>query len=402
MLWSASSASIAGIIVIIRSIESGTARLLKRQQRGNSGSLETASPVLPVLFRPGPGLDNLALRQPLAQLSKCLSDQLSGCLPADDIGDKCAHTVVLPLVPVLPDEDYTTWPASCKQLISGRFTVQLLRGTLKIRKRRREGKVKRVSAEPVHTSLPDADAEKLPAVRQVQDAIGFKQFNGYLLHRVSTEVRHKPQWLEIELWKVTDGTGRYVLHFTGKSVLVHKYGSDCNTGVPTAFSELSIDAESCRKCRPDLQHALPTAIFEAETDRHKAEICDGTPVAGADEAETGAVEEAAIYLASQDITPGTEEAAWYLSARKVLWVLRDNWHRKPGVTGTLSAPAQRLIDTVETVDPAIYAAVHVVEEVLCTHDILYGTIRLHREGKTGNREGSDPLYPWLSLVTLRG
>jgi hypothetical protein len=226
--------------------------------------------------------------------------------------------------------------------------------------------VRHVSAEPVVASLPDD--EKVPAVRQVQDAIGFKRFTGYLEHRVSTEVRHKPQWLEIELWKVTDGTGRYVLHFTGKSVLVHKNGSDCNAGVPTAFSELSIDAESCRKCRPDLQHALPTAIFEAETDRHKAEICDGTPVDGAtvllaNGTEMDSVEEAALYLESQGVTPGTEEAAWYLSARKVLWILRDNWHRKPGMTGTLSAPAQRLIDTVETMDPAIYAAVHVVEEV---------------------------------------
>ena len=191
---------------------------------------------------------------------------------------------------------------------------------------------------------------------QVQDADRVREFAGFLMHRVSTEVAHKPQWLEIELYKFTDGTCRYLLHFTGKSVLYHASGSSCNTGVPTPASRLPDDSEPCRKCRPgNFRTAPEDKVYEAETDRHKVEICDGRPR-----------DEQGLLLTGDDDEPlpiTDEAAAYQASASEMLRVLRESWHRKPEAAGTLSAPAQRLVDTVARLDEAILAATHVVERI---------------------------------------
>ena len=218
-----------------------------------------------------------------------------------------------------------------------------------------------MSAEPVYNVPIQGTTAELGPSRKVlvQDADRFRKFEGYLLHRVSTEVAHKPQWLEIEAWKVTDGTCRYVLHFTGKSVLVHKENSDCNTGVPTPASKLPDDSEACRKCRPDLrspaERKKDSTIFEAETDRHKVEICDGRPK-----------DENGKLLTGDDGKPlpiTDENMAWQQSAREMIRTLRESWHRKPEAAGTLSAPAQRLVDTVAMVDDAVRSATRVVESI---------------------------------------
>lgn len=201
---------------------------------------------------------------------------------------------------------------------------------------------------------------------EVQDADRVRTFKGFLMHRVSTEVAHKPQWLEIEAYKVTDGTNRYVLHFTGKSVLVHEQDSDCNTGVPTPFKFLSRDAEACRRCRPRLRGAAPDTMFEAETDRHKIEVCDGRVYGAEGELVTDDDGRPYIYGADKNRTPvvaATDADVELASAREVLRVLRESWHRKPETAGTLSAPAQRLVDTIARLDPAILAATRVVEEL---------------------------------------
>lgn len=212
-----------------------------------------------------------------------------------------------------------------------------------------------MTAEPVYPLgqvIPHPRSDK--KVR-VQDADRILEFTGYMLHRVSTEVAHKPQWLEIEAWKITDGTCRYLLHFTGKSVAVHKSGSDCNTGVPTPFSQLPEDAEPCRKCRPSFSNAKVDDIFEAETDRHKVEICDGRP-----RDEQGQL----ILGNNNEPLPVTDqEAGWRASGQELVRTLRESWHRPPGKAGTLSAPAQRLVDTLAKMDPAIQAAVQVVEPI---------------------------------------
>ena len=215
-----------------------------------------------------------------------------------------------------------------------------------------------LSAEALHDeSVPEPVPSELQHLIQrvkIQDADRFKEFSGYMVKRISTEVPSKPQWLEIEIWKVMDGTCRYVLHFIGKSVLVHEENSDCNTGIPTPASQLHEDAEPCRKCRPVLQGAPSDKIFEAETDRHKIEICDGRP-------KNGGVLVADVYGTPLPIRD--ENVAWVSSATEILRVLRESWHRKPESAGTLSAPAQRLVDTAAQVDPAIFAATQVVESL---------------------------------------
>ena len=190
---------------------------------------------------------------------------------------------------------------------------------------------------------------------RVQDADRIREFYGYMMHRVSTEVAHKPQWLEIELWKFTDGTCRYLLHFIGKSVLVHTPDSDCNTGVPVPFSKLDPDSESCRKCRPDLLNAGDGDMFEAETDRHKIEVCDGRP----------RDDQGFLMMGSngEPLPLEDESTAWQASAREIIRILRESWHRRPESAGTLSAPAQRLVDTVARHDAAIFAATQVVEKL---------------------------------------
>ena len=220
-----------------------------------------------------------------------------------------------------------------------------------------------MSAESTEAAAVTAAAIHPVRLVRVQDADRIREFYGYMMHRVSTEVAHKPQWLEIELWKFTDGTCRYLLHFTGRSVLVHTPDSDCNTGIPIPASGLHPDSESCRRCRPDFRNAGPDDIFEAETDRHKIEVCDGRP-----KDEAGAV----IPLPRAESESGepplacdeeVQRAAWRASAREVIRVLRESWHRKPEAAGTLSAPAQRLVDTVARYDDAILAATQVVEKL---------------------------------------
>lgn len=208
-----------------------------------------------------------------------------------------------------------------------------------------------MSADAVHRTAVPAPRDG-QAVR-VQDADRIREFPGIPVCRVSTEVPYKPQWLEIELYKVTDQTCRYLLHFIGRSVLVHESGSDCNTGVPTLISQLPDDSEACRKCHPDLRNPQDDAMVEAETDRHKIEVCDGRP-----KHADGSL----ILGADGEPLPVTDEsAAWVASAREMIKTLRESWHRKPGTPGTLSAPAQRLIDIGAQLDPAIAAAIQVVE-----------------------------------------
>jgi hypothetical protein len=185
-----------------------------------------------------------------------------------------------------------------------------------------------------------------PGIIHIQDAAQVYEIMGVLVDAVSTEVPYKPQWLEISLYRCHDNSGRYVLHFVGRSVLYHAPGSQCNTGVPTAVSDTTFppDAEPCRRCKPPKisqlsSGELQNAIFELEMDRHKVEVADG---------RTG--EPAAN-------TSLTEDQLWDASAKIVLQLLHDSWQQRPSSTATLSAPAQRLVDIAANHDPHVAAAI---------------------------------------------
>lgn len=187
-------------------------------------------------------------------------------------------------------------------------------------------------------------------VIHIQDAAQVYEINGVLVDSVTTEVPQKPQWLEISLYRCHDNTGRYVLHFVGRSVLYHESGSLCNTGVPTAVSSPTFprDAEPCRRCKPEriVRSNRPGleasgAIFDLEMDRHKVEVADQRRENHDDD----------------DTADITEDQLWDASAQLVLQLLHDSWQQRPSSTATLSAPAQRLVDMAAAHDPHIAAAV---------------------------------------------
>lgn len=123
--------------------------------------------------------------------------------------------------------------------------------------------------------IPEVPDESSTAGKlvQVPGADGVVEFHGILLSEVSTET-DRPRWLEIELYKITDGTDRYVLHLNGRSVLYHSNESDCNTGLPTLASQLPGDAEPCFKCCPPRLNRLDVdSVVDLESDRHTVHVC---------------------------------------------------------------------------------------------------------------------------------
>jgi hypothetical protein len=160
------------------------------------------------------------------------------------------------------------------------------------------------------TASPESTVN--PVVR-VPDAGKSLEFHGSLLGQVSTQIRNQPRWLEISLYKVLDGTGRYVLHLCGASVVYHRHNGTCNTGVPTAADHMPLDGEPCRICQPvpvpeDPGSAVLGGLWDLETDRHTTFVC--------------------------------------MSAEEVIEKLRKPRNQKHVDGGTLSAPAQRLLDLV--------------------------------------------------------
>jgi hypothetical protein len=162
-----------------------------------------------------------------------------------------------------------------------------------------------------------------PPVVKVPDAGRTLEFPGFLLGEVSTQIRDNPRWLEISLYKVTDGTGRYVLHLCGASVVYHRHNGSCNTGVPTPPERMPLDAEPCKVCQPprvlDGEDDLFTwglnsdsRLWDLEQDRYTTYTCR--------------------------------------TAEAVVEQLRKPRNRKNSEDGTLSAPAQRLLDLVSAVD----------------------------------------------------
>lgn len=102
-------------------------------------------------------------------------------------------------------------------------------------------------------------------------------FRGRLLAHVTTETDASPRWTEIELYELTDGTGRYVVHIVGRSVLYHHHDSPCNAGVPTKMLDLVEDAEPCPRCQPPRYRDCDQddLVVDAESDRHTITVCAG-------------------------------------------------------------------------------------------------------------------------------
>lgn len=178
------------------------------------------------------------------------------------------------------------------------------------------------------TLLPHKNEDTSTEIIRVKDASRTLEFKGELLGEISTETPDEPRWLEIELYRVTDGTNRYVLHLVGRSVVYHQYKGSCNRGVPASISEFPRDAEPCDKCHPPEWADLPDDVkFDLEIDRHTTHVCDSP---------TDVVDH--------------------------LKVPNRNGRNKTSV-GTLSGPAQRLLDIIAPIDPDIAAVTSTVERL---------------------------------------
>lgn len=168
---------------------------------------------------------------------------------------------------------------------------------------------------------------------QIPDAGRTLQFYGHLLGGVSTQIRNQPRWLEISLYKVTDGTGRYILHLCGASVVYHRHDGPCNTGVPTKEPDMPLDAEPCRICRPS---PVPSAVTRLNLDR---------------------------VLGVWDLEQDRYTTYVCKNADEVVDRLRKPRNRKHDDAGTLSAPAQRLLDLVAPLDDNFADLVSAVERI---------------------------------------
>lgn len=167
--------------------------------------------------------------------------------------------------------------------------------------------------------MEDQPTQSLIRVLDVDHVL---EFQGELVADVTTEVPHQSRWTEMELYRLTDGTGRYVVHIVGRSVLYHVHDGECNSGSATDAAELPDDAEPCSTCKPN-RDLVDGEILDFEVDRHSAYVCG--------------------------------------SAAEALGQLRSTGAR--AAVRPFSAPALRLINSARQKDDAIEAIMSAVERI---------------------------------------
>ena len=115
-----------------------------------------------------------------------------------------------------------------------------------------------------------------PALVRVQGDDQIVEFAGQSIASSTTNRPGKPRWLDMELWRVTDGTGRYVVQRVGRSLVYHRYNGPCGRGVPVHASELLRDALPCADCgTPALTivQSLPGYLVMREAEHPGVTIC---------------------------------------------------------------------------------------------------------------------------------
>lgn len=125
------------------------------------------------------------------------------------------------------------------------------------------------------TSQPADDNDDDDVIR-LRDATRTVEFQGELLSRVSTEVPSLPRWTTMELYRMTDGTNRYVLSIVGYSVVYHVSDGFCDSGVSIPITELPSDAEPCVKCKPPFygEDRTATGTVNMEENYYQVAVCD--------------------------------------------------------------------------------------------------------------------------------
>jgi hypothetical protein len=160
------------------------------------------------------------------------------------------------------------------------------------------------------------------------------EFHGVEIAYVTTESPTLPRWTEMRLYKVTDGTGRYVLSVVGRSVVYHQHrddGTGCNAGVATLAENLfdkvgDTDAEPCFRCHPTAVEDIPLdMMIDMEKDRYSVHVC--------------------------------------ADAAAVIEKLRNKKNATAHTPGTISGPGQRLLDIAVGIDPSMMNSATVIDRI---------------------------------------
>jgi hypothetical protein len=158
------------------------------------------------------------------------------------------------------------------------------------------------------------------------------EFAGELIATATTRQPGKARWLDMRLYRTTDGTGRYIIGRTGRSLMVHRHNGSCNRGVPVPVASLEDDVVPCQLCgtpSPSVLKMTPRGLANREADHHSATVCS-----------SAAEMLARLRLRGASPADGDEP---YGSA--------------------YSAPAQRLLDEARLNDKAVEAAASVIRRL---------------------------------------
>jgi hypothetical protein len=137
--------------------------------------------------------------------------------------------------------------------------------------------------------MEDIRAVKLPppapGLVRVRDTKEVLEFQGELVTDSSSDDRSQPRWTELVLYRLTDGTQRYVLQVIGRSTVYHA-ADGCERGVPVPLADLAdryLDEactepipEPCEVCRPrDVEAVEPNdeTVVKMEVDWYSAYEC---------------------------------------------------------------------------------------------------------------------------------
>lgn len=106
------------------------------------------------------------------------------------------------------------------------------------------------------------------------------EFEGDLVAEVSTDDGERARWIEIKLYRRTDGKG-WIIHRLSDSVLYHREDTSCRTpknarpGQPATAADLDEGSEPCANCRPpELRDMLPDDAVRIEVPRHTVHPAD--------------------------------------------------------------------------------------------------------------------------------
>lgn len=106
------------------------------------------------------------------------------------------------------------------------------------------------------------------------------EFEGELVASVSTDDGERARWIEMELYRRTDGKG-WLIHRLSDSVLYHREDTTCRTpknarpGQPATAADLDEGSEPCANCKPpQLRQLMPHEAVRIEVPRHNVHLAN--------------------------------------------------------------------------------------------------------------------------------